>query len=188
MRARIAEGRLCLTAKLISMILFICFELYHGNSASAVAQIRAGSFLIEEQCRQWNMNNNVSQPPPSIDDELIESFTELEIQSVMHSGYIMNRDQNEQLNCRQSIIESMPVEFSTLRQARTTLHLMLMRQIHWDSERSGGIHKRGFLMPTIMPDIESHFEEQDYLERDRRFTEYKNWEAAFEPLLTRIRN
>jgi hypothetical protein len=31
--------------------------------------------MIEEQCREWNTNNCVSRPPPSIDSELLESST-----------------------------------------------------------------------------------------------------------------
>lgn len=187
-RDRISEGRLCLTAKLISIILFVCFEIYHGNNISAVSQIRAGSFMIEERCREWNTNNGGSKPPPEIDGELLESFTELEIQASMHSGYVMNSKQRERLRCRQSIVESIPIEFPTLRQARTTLHLILMRHIHWNSERSGGVYKRGFMMPMIIYDNESHFEEKDYQERDRRLREFENWAIAFEPLLLRARS
>jgi len=66
----------------IAIILFIYFEIYHGNSASAVAQIGAGSSMIEEQCCEGNTDNGISKPPPYIDEELLESFTELEIQAV----------------------------------------------------------------------------------------------------------
>jgi hypothetical protein len=45
--------------------------------------------MIEEQCREWISDNGTSKPPPYIDDELLESFTELEIQAVAHSGYTM---------------------------------------------------------------------------------------------------
>src|ERR1700730_12329209 len=75
MRDTISKGNLDLRIQLIAIILFICFEIYHRNSSSAVAQIRAGSSMIEEQCREWNTNNCVSRPPPSIDSELLESST-----------------------------------------------------------------------------------------------------------------
>jgi hypothetical protein len=98
-------GNLDLRTKLIAAILFICFEIYHGNSALAVAQIRAGSSMIEEHCLEWNTNNGVTRPPPSIDNALLESFTELEIQAVTHSGYNMGFGQRERFNCRQNVLE-----------------------------------------------------------------------------------
>jgi hypothetical protein len=154
MRDTISGENLDLSTKLIATILFICFEIYHGNSASAVAQIRAWSSMIEEHCLEWNTNNGVTRPPPSIDNDLLESFTELEIQAVTHSGYNMDFGQHERLNCRQNVFECVPREVSTLLQARTTLHLTTMRQTHWTSERYGNPN-RGCMMPTLMDEIET---------------------------------
>jgi hypothetical protein len=111
MRDTISGGNLDLRTKLIATILFICFEIYHGNNASAVAQIRAGSPMIEEHCLKWNTNNGVTRPPPSIDNAPLESFTEPEIQTVTHSGYNVGFGQRERLNCSQNVLECVSREF-----------------------------------------------------------------------------
>jgi hypothetical protein len=190
MRETISEGKLDLRTKLIAIILFVCFETYHGNSASAVAQIRAGSSMIEEKCRKWNTDNGALKPPPDIDDELLESFTELEIQVATHSGYAMDHGQQERLTCRQDILASMPGEFRSLHHARVTLHMITIRQIHWGKGRKERVDcdlNRGCLSPTTIEDLESHFNEKSYLERSRRFIEWTRWAAAFEPLLREAR-
>lgn len=118
MRNTIAEGKLDVRTKLITIILFICFEIYHGNNASVIDQIRAGSILIENQCREWITDNGTSKPPPSIDDELLESFTELELQAVIQSGHNMTCERLQHVSCRLDILASLTSEFTTLRQAR----------------------------------------------------------------------
>lgn len=105
--------------------------------------------MIEEQCREWNTDNGISKPPPYIDEALPERFTELEIQAVTHSRYTMKCEQRQRLSCRQNILASMPSEFTTLRQARTTLHLIIMRQIHWSADR-GTTPDGGCMIPTII--------------------------------------
>jgi hypothetical protein len=60
--------------------------------------------------------NGISKPPPCIDEELLESFTEREIQAVKHSEYTMKCEQ-QHLSYRQNILATMPSEFMALRQA-----------------------------------------------------------------------
>ena len=185
MRKTISDGSLDLRTKFIVIILFICFEIYHGNSFSAANQIRAGSAMIEEQCRKRNIENETSKPPPLIDDELLEAFAGLEIQSTTHSGYKMNGSQRYRLSCRQNVLAKMPEEFATVKEARTPLGLIIKRQIHWRVENTP------FYDATMLP----HFHEAaypfdnnaSYQERARRFLEYASWERAYQPLLARAR-
>lgn len=186
MRDTISEGKLDLNTSLIAIILFVCFETYHGNSASAVAQIRVASKLIEQKCHDWNTDSSFSRPPPDIDNELLERFTELEIQAVAHSGYTMSESQRERLNCRQNIFATMPDEFSSVRQARMTLHLIVLRQIHGIFVADGfdPVWTEGMIPAIENPD----HPDNRYLSPTEKLQDYENWVAAFDPLLTRARN
>ncbi|RDW57356.1 hypothetical protein BP5796_12806 [Coleophoma crateriformis] len=64
--------------KLISCILFACFESYHGNNESAVSQIFAGIKMMDEYSKGRNTGD---QRDSQIDDELVASFRLLEIQA-----------------------------------------------------------------------------------------------------------
>jgi hypothetical protein len=187
MRNTVSENQLDLRTKLIAISLFICFEIYHGNSASAVSQIQAASAMIEEQCRAWKMDNRASKPPPDIDDQLLESFTELEIQAAAHSGYKMSAQQKERLVCRQNILEYMPEVFSTFRQARATLQLITIRQTHRAIEWGGSGGHIGCTQPVHLTHTEFYSSKADCEEREKRFREYLDWENAFKPLLTQAR-
>jgi hypothetical protein len=78
MRSTISEGKFDLRTKLISCIVCVCFEIYHYNKLFAFAQTRAMSPLIEEQ---------EQRAPLNIDDEVLEAFNELQIQSLIHGRY-----------------------------------------------------------------------------------------------------
>jgi Fungal specific transcription factor domain len=78
MRRTISEGKFDLRTKLIACIVCVCFEIYHYNKLSAFAQIRAMSLLIEEQ---------EQRAPLNIDEEALEAFNELQIQSLIHGRY-----------------------------------------------------------------------------------------------------
>ncbi|KAE9373550.1 hypothetical protein N431DRAFT_504193 [Stipitochalara longipes BDJ] len=188
MRNKISEGKFDLRTKLIAISLFICFEIYHGNSDAAVSQIQTGSVMIEEQCRKWNKDNVTSKPPSSIDNQLLENFTELEIQAVAHSGYKMNVQQKHRLVCRQNILECMPNTFSTLDQARATLHLLTIRQVHRTVELGGTGPHRGCTIPAHPVVTGSDLSKSAREELNKRFTEYKNWEAASKHLFIQARN
>ena len=144
--------------------------------------------MIEEQCREWNTDNGISKPPPTIDKQLLENFTELEIQAAAHSGYKMNLQQQQRLLCRQDILESMPKVFSSLHQARTTLHLITIRQIHRTLalDTTDG-HLACPLSVHILAAGRS-LSEAAREEQWRRFREYKAWDSASKPLFMQAMN
>jgi hypothetical protein len=79
-RKTILENTLDLRTRLIACLLFICFEIYHCNKASAVAQIKAISSLLKESCEQTPAKIY------DIDNELLESFQELEMQALIQTA------------------------------------------------------------------------------------------------------
>jgi hypothetical protein len=132
MRKTIAEKALDLRTRLIASLLFICFEVYHCNKVSAVAQIETMSSLLEAQVKNQDMYR---QSIATIDDELLESFRELEIQDLIQNCYAKGLGKEltprQLATSRQTIRTMMPLQFISLRQARSVLHVLNMRQLHW---------------------------------------------------------
>jgi hypothetical protein len=61
-------------------------------------------------------------------------------------------------------------EVMTLRQARMTLHLIIIWQIHWSADQ-GTTPDGGCMISTITDDMPFN-DESGHLERSRRFIEY----------------
>lgn len=137
MRKTTAEKTLDLRTRLIASLLFIYFEVYHCNKVSAVAQIETMSSLLEAQVKNQDMYR---QSIATIDDELLEPFRELEIQELeiqdliqncYGKGYGKDLTPRQLAISRQTIRTTMPLQFASLRQARSALHAVSMRQLHW---------------------------------------------------------
>jgi hypothetical protein len=186
MRTTISEGTFDLRSKLIACIVCVCFEIYHYNKISAFEQIRSMSLLIEEQ---------EEKAPWNIDDELLETFSELQIQSLIHGRYgqIGKSPQQLLLYCRQSIRDSIPPEFTSMRQARSEFHRLQSRQVLWNGASmygwpwyiQTGIKSTSTSMDPPPNEVTSN--EEWCLERNRRFLEFTAWSNAFQPLFQRAR-
>ena len=132
MRKTIAEKALDLRTRLIASLVFICFEVHHCNKVSAVAQIETMSSLLEAQVKSQDM---CRQSIATIDDEILESFRELEIQDLIQNcyakGYGKDLTPRQLAASRQTIQTMMPLQFISLRQARSEFHVLNMRQLYW---------------------------------------------------------
>jgi hypothetical protein len=115
-----------LRVRLIACLVVFCFETYHFNKDSANSQVRAMSSMIEEEEKSPNGLD--------VEEELLETVSELKIQSLAAYGY--GKAPSEQLllsslNWRQSMGPDIPLEFTNLRHARSVLYLFAIRQLHW---------------------------------------------------------
>ena len=186
MRKTISKKALDLRTRLIACLLFICFEMYHFNKASAVAQIRAMNFLLEEQSRKRDVSDG-----PKVDTELEEAFQELETQSLVYdcSGSLLS--QQQMLVCRQTMRTKLPQQFVTMGQARSMLHLLEVRQYYWTGasryEWPWYLATPTMGTTTDPPPNKYTSNEEWCAERDRRFEEYAVWSNAFQPLLFKAR-
>lgn len=188
MRNTLSAGTFDLRTKLIACIVCVCFEIYHYNKISAFEQIRSMSLLIEAQ---------EEKAPLSIDDELLETFTELQIQSLIHARYgqIGKSPQQLLLYCRRSMRDSIPSEFMSMRQARAEFRRLQVRQVHWNgSSRYGwpwyvstGI-KQSTTGSSDPPPNEVTSNEEWCEERNRRFLEFTAWSNAFQPLFDKAKS
>ena len=186
MRETTKEEILDLRTRLIACFLFICFEIYHFNKTSAVAQITAMSSLMRTNSQESHHTIY------DLDDELSESFRELEVQALVQNCYGKDMIGTQQrLSCRETIRPKIPLRFETLRQARSIFHILAMRQLHWQGtsryEWPWYFATQTMGSMTDPPPNEWTSNEEWCLERDRRFEEYTAWSNAFQPLLLEAR-
>lgn len=190
MRKTESQKTLDLRTRLIACLLFICFEINHCNKQSAVAQIDTMSSLLEEQMSEQNI---YTPSISAIDDELLESFRELEIQNLIQNCYGKNLTPRQLAISRQTIRTKMPLEFVSLRQARSVFHVLAMRQLHWQGTSKhewpwyATPQTQGLMHMNDPPPNECTSTDEWCTERDRRFEEYTAWSNAFQPLLLRAR-
>ena len=88
MREDIANAKHGLRSILIASVLIICFEAYHGNYDSALTQFSTGQKVLDEWTAKQNdvVDDGFSSPAPhDIEDELIRTFHNLEIQAMVHT-------------------------------------------------------------------------------------------------------
>ncbi|KAE9381976.1 hypothetical protein N431DRAFT_425527 [Stipitochalara longipes BDJ] len=191
MKKAISQKTLDLRTRLIACIVFVTFEVYHRNTPSAVAQIENMSSLIGEKLRDQNIYTPTST---AIDNELLESFRDLEIQNLVNNSFGRPLTERDLLDSRQSIRKKLPQEFVSLHQARAMFHVIVIRQLHWQNTckhewpwwatpQTIGL----FALQNDPPSNEVTTTEEWCAERDRRFEEYTAWWNAFQPLLLKAR-
>ena len=118
--------------RLIACILFACFEAYHGNFDSSVAQIFAGVEMLEEHQKQKRLSMQAHNTArlESVDDEFLHAFAQLEIQVCAWGD---NRSKELHLersrNCA-AALENMPFQFKTIKQASYALSVNMLWGIH----------------------------------------------------------
>ena len=186
MRKAISKKALDLRTRLVACLLFICFEIYHFNRASTVPQIRAMNFLIKDKKCE-----GVGSHDLKIDEEIEEAFQELETQSLVYDCSSSHLSQEQILTCRQITRKKFQQQFVSMRQARSALLLLEVRQYHWSG--SSGYEWPWYLASPTMgstpdpPPNEYTSNEEWCAERERRFEEYAVWSNAFQPLLLQAR-
>ena len=87
MRESNLDGHIDVRTTLIDCILLMCFETFHGNHQSAIAQVLSGLSLMEEWHRKNTGNPSdvfgASSPSPfAIEDELFQALGHLDIHNV----------------------------------------------------------------------------------------------------------
>lgn len=200
---------------LISCLLIVCFEIFHGNMHAALRQAQIGINLLADWIRKYPFGtrglavSGLASPSPGIiDDELVQTFARLERQCVtfLKSGFQFERSKEIALGATESF-QSMPGQFSTLKEARAYYVLVDRFDVHTTivslsshssspnrtvygqiPYRMFGGHKEG--IPR--QDEQIHYTKQKPPEGLRKIFEMNQialsrWMSAFEPVLTRSR-
>lgn len=118
--------------RLIACLLFACFEAYHGNFETSVAQILAGVEMLEEyrKQRRLSMQKPNTQRLGPVDDELVYELAQLEIQSCAWGDHRSKDIHLERARNCAAVVENMPFAFKTIKQASYMLSMNLLWGIH----------------------------------------------------------
>jgi hypothetical protein len=145
MKHNIASGNQDLRTILITSLIILCFEVFHGNFAGANTQVQSAMLVIQEWRASFHGINSPTQGASSLDtniveDDLIQIFTRLDTQSFLCDDTTPAEQQKALREQDLKIIESMPT-FTTIEMARMYLELILRR------------YKYAVLFPNVSPNF-----------------------------------
>ncbi|KAE9377258.1 hypothetical protein N431DRAFT_368998 [Stipitochalara longipes BDJ] len=134
MREAIETGKHDLRTALIASILLITFETYHGNQATALAQIESSVRLLEN----WSMSTEkstggrVSSPAPdTVDDELVQALDRLEMEGIMFRDPVPLEQHRLRKDQRTAAVQNMPDSFENVDEAEAYGKLIARRGWHF---------------------------------------------------------
>ena len=127
---------------LISCLLTTCFECYHGDQEAALAAGESGVKLLSSFQEKRALLDTYSMKPFTgsavIDPELIAAFARLESSVLMFvDSLVTHRRISLQIAMDTSILNDMPSEFQSLREARRHWDILTRRAMHWRATYSG---------------------------------------------------
>lgn len=131
MKSDVSEGRQDLRTTLITCLVIIVFESFHGNYGLADRQIQTAVHLIRDW-RSSQPNNKdhaigFSSPAPDVlEDGIIQIFGRLELHAVsLPRLHVWSRKEGARH------IEEMPDVFQSTSEARNYIELIVRRARHW---------------------------------------------------------
>ncbi|KAH7333087.1 hypothetical protein BKA65DRAFT_507112 [Rhexocercosporidium sp. MPI-PUGE-AT-0058] len=136
MREAIAAGQHDLRKALIACLLVFCFEGMLGNQAAAAIHAQRGLMLLH----QWTTGNNPFGKPfqtqkdwqdQIFEEDLLEAFNALDSQVLLFIDTRDNAVHSQIKTSQNSIIQSMPREFTSLSQSRQFWQLIMNRNYHF---------------------------------------------------------
>jgi hypothetical protein len=131
MKHSIASGNQDIRTILITSLIILCFEVFHGNFAGANVQVQSAMSVIQEWRASFHGINSptrgFSSPDANIvEDDLVQIFARLDTQSFLYDDTTPAEQQKLVRQQDLEIIESMPT-FTTIEMARMYLELILRR-------------------------------------------------------------
>jgi len=183
MRNSVNKGDQDLATILMTCLVIICFEAFHGNQDGAFSQLDIGLKMIEQAAKtntsstrhEDGLSSSLLSP---VDNELIRAFIRLDTQSLFV--------QNEETAFRKGFVlvnlTDMPTQFRTLKEAghyRDLIHMQWMYFIDLVLKEGQDFSCLQNL-PMLSTDNSSRSLEEEgiyYLSISQR------WQGAFKPLL-----
>jgi hypothetical protein len=186
---------------LISCLLTICFESFHGYHENALSQIGVGLRMMQDWLKKQHTAKHMSglrSPNPQVmDDRLFHSFMRLDV-AAMHffdrrSGEFHREQSLEGLET----IMHMPESFVELEEAGIYFSVVMKRIMHFmkwiESEANLHRHRKQARLGTT--DMETTFPHRHLnvvlgsrlIELETYSDELERWAAAFQPIIDRSR-
>lgn len=133
LRKELAAKNCKITTKLISCILFACFEAHHGNNDTVLRQIFAGIRMMGEYASLQKVSRQRLLP---LNEDLVQVYSILEITaSAMGDDRDAAIHLDRLLACK-GAIDHMPTEFKTLKEASRIIYLFMRQGIHLRSSQT----------------------------------------------------
>ena len=182
-----------LRTTLITTILIVCFEAYHGNYEAAIRQFYSGHQVLAawKAARPNLIDDGLSSPAPHIvEDEVIMTFIQLEIQVIIHTDRLSLDAHMLLKESGTSRLLGMPAVFQTFSEATIYATIVIRRCIHfmavswiYDDEDSVAPDTSFSLLNRVS----SCSSAEGFRDQDRHSQELRRWHDAFSPLLQRAR-
>ncbi|PVH78069.1 hypothetical protein DL98DRAFT_656326, partial [Cadophora sp. DSE1049] len=194
MKTAIADKKIGIRTSLITSLLFVCFEAYHGNSDGAAAQVYAAVEAMEaysKQRRVLGSKPNTPIPPP-IDDDIAEMFSMLEIQATSWGGDRRSSALHlERMRDCEDAVGEIPREFKEIGYAWRTILQILLRAIHLRTAQSNAealMSSTENLSHAPMITLGPLAGEAQHAELRSVMSRFRQWALAFEPILRRAKS
>lgn len=157
---------------LIASVLFMSIEILQGDHVSGYKHIAAGFSMAAEAGRYMKSPRKTRTHHITIDDELVQMFTDLEVQSKLPQFYTGNNSSKGLTSFLSTLpklhLPSIPSCFATVQAAKASLDAILGYVNFFHSERSQFLYSK-----TVA--LNKHLEALN------------RWKIAFSPLLQKAR-
>jgi hypothetical protein len=178
---RLSSGNVRFRLALISCLLFVCFESFHGDLDSAMAQVFSGLNLLRDWYSRKQMRL-LDQPgiltpdnDDSIETEFLQMFIRLEYQARSH--ILMSRDIAPEFPGLEGMASHIiPPVFNDFAEAKSSWDVLLLRALRMNHSSVGTRYR--YLPPHDIPQVAKD-ELAVYVKL------YQDWYEAFAPLFER---
>ena len=194
LKTAIAEKKIDIRTSLITSLLFVCFEAYHGNSDGAAAQVYAAVEAMEAYSKKRRLvgtKPNTPVPPP-IDSDITEMFSMLEIQATSWGGDRRSSALHlERMRDCEIAVGEIPKEFKDIRDAWRMVFPILLRAIHLRLAQSNAgtpLSSDAKLSHAPMITLAPVAGDAQHAELRSVLSQFRQWASAFEPFLRRTKN
>ncbi|CZT13641.1 uncharacterized protein RAG0_17143 [Rhynchosporium agropyri] len=196
------KGDVSIHTSLVTSLLLICFESYHGNSDLAAAHVYAAIEMMESHVKKRegferekvmclsSSRGWMNSIPPSVDNEIVDMFSMLEIQASSWGDTRSPALHHERMLRCEAATSFMPPEFSTISEATRMMYQVMLRGVHLQLPFKSAISLEE--VPKAI-DMDIYISpgpvvsEPQYLQLQSTLGTFQQWRQAYAPLLRRAR-
>jgi Fungal specific transcription factor domain len=186
MQGEMSKGAPDLAITLITCLVIVCFETFHGNNYSASSQILTGLRMIEENIK-GNIDQSLVEGFSSsilhcVDEELVRAFVRLYIQAMWFATSRTAAGNAFMRNFSLVNLSAMPTTFRNINEARHYFDLIMV--VHFIDSKFVLQNRH---LPSTEPNLHTPYPEDRKLpiiEGKAGYLSVLNqWHDAFEPML-----
>jgi hypothetical protein len=201
MRDSISKGEENIKLALISCLLTICFESFHGHHENALCQMSAGLSMMQDWLKKQHTTKQLSglrSPNPQvIDNRLFHSFMRLDVAAMLFFDRRSSEFHREQCLEGHETVKHMPKSFGDLEEAGIYFSVVMKRIMHFIKwiESKAVVHRHHKQSRLGTTDLESTFPHRHrnivlgdrLIEQEGYSGDLDRWATAFQPIMDRAR-